>query len=106
MSRNRRPRWVVFCAILPSPICRSSRTPEPATCFGATAISWPICRVQISTPTRLPGSCAAKSGIAYSVLENEALWEREPALSRSYRLGVLLPGNGHGQPAALRRGAG
>lgn len=36
-----------------------------------------------------------RNGIAYSVLENEALWEREPALSRSYRLGVLLPGNGH-----------
>ncbi len=36
-----------------------------------------------------------RNGISYSVLENEALWEREPSLSRSYRLGVLLPGNGH-----------
>lgn len=36
-----------------------------------------------------------RNGIAYSVLENNALWEREPALSRSYKLGVLLPGNGH-----------
>jgi D-amino-acid dehydrogenase len=35
------------------------------------------------------------SGIAYTVLEGEALWELEPALSRSYRLGVLLPSNGH-----------
>lgn len=35
------------------------------------------------------------NGIAYTVLEDEALWELEPALSRSNRLGVLLPSNGH-----------
>jgi len=36
-----------------------------------------------------------RNAVEYSVLENEALWYHEPALSRDYRLGVFLPGNGH-----------
>ncbi|CCV15338.1 FAD-dependent oxidoreductase [Mesorhizobium sp. STM 4661] len=36
-----------------------------------------------------------RNGIDYTVLERDALWQLEPALSRDYQLGVLLPGNGH-----------
>lgn len=35
------------------------------------------------------------NGIAYSVLENDALWHQEPTLSRTYRVGVFLAENGH-----------
>jgi len=35
------------------------------------------------------------NGIDYTVLEDDALRQREPALSRDYRLGVFLPNNGH-----------
>ena len=35
------------------------------------------------------------NGVTYTVLEGEALWHHEPALSRSYALGVVLPQNGH-----------
>lgn len=35
------------------------------------------------------------NGIAFTVLEDDALWQQEPALARSYRLGVFFPDNGH-----------
>lgn len=35
------------------------------------------------------------NGIAYTVLEDDALRQQEPTLSRDYRLGVFLPNNGH-----------
>jgi D-amino-acid dehydrogenase len=36
-----------------------------------------------------------RNGIEFWLLENEALWQHEPALSHDYTLGVFLPGNGH-----------
>ncbi|MDQ7246193.1 NAD(P)/FAD-dependent oxidoreductase [Dongia sedimenti] len=35
------------------------------------------------------------NGIGYTVLEDDALRQQEPALSHDYRLGVFLPNNGH-----------
>jgi D-amino-acid dehydrogenase len=35
------------------------------------------------------------NGVAYAVLEDDALWQQEPSLSRTYRLGVFLAENGH-----------
>ncbi|HEY0291651.1 MAG TPA: FAD-dependent oxidoreductase [Hansschlegelia sp.] len=35
------------------------------------------------------------NGIAFDVLERDALWRQEPSLSRDYEIGVFIPGNGH-----------
>jgi D-amino-acid dehydrogenase len=48
--------------------------------FEADALAWKLRR---------------DNGIDFEVLENDALWLREPALSRSYRVGVFLRDNGH-----------
>jgi D-amino-acid dehydrogenase len=48
--------------------------------FEADALAWKLRR---------------DNGIAYAVLEDQNLWDREPALSHSYRLGVFLADNGH-----------
>ena len=34
-----------------------------------------------------------RHGVDFSMLENERLWEKEPALSRNYAVGVFLPDN-------------
>ncbi|MDQ0390257.1 NAD(P)/FAD-dependent oxidoreductase [Labrys monachus] len=48
--------------------------------FEADALAWKLRR---------------DNGIAYTVLENDALWQQEPALSHAYGVGVFLPENGH-----------
>ncbi len=48
--------------------------------FEADALAWKLRR---------------DNGIAFTVIEDGALWQQEPALSRSYRLGVFFPDNGH-----------
>ncbi|BCH67875.1 FAD-dependent oxidoreductase [Agrobacterium vitis] len=48
--------------------------------FEADALAWKLRR---------------DNGIAFTVLEDEALWQQEPALAHSCRLGVFFPDNGH-----------
>lgn len=48
--------------------------------FEADALAWKLRR---------------DNGIAFTVMEDDALWQLEPALSRSCRLGVFFPNNGH-----------
>ena len=95
----------ICSAIPPASICRSSRTPVLASCCDATVTSWPIGRVLDFEADAFAWQLRERNGIEYSVLENEALWQHEPALSRDYRLGVFLPGNGHTvNPQSFRPG--
>jgi D-amino-acid dehydrogenase len=48
--------------------------------FDADALAWKLRR---------------DNGIDFIVLEGDALWQQEPALSHSYNVGAFLPGNSH-----------